>query len=349
MIIPGEENIIIASSAPLSEKATLKFRFRKFNTKTLFLSEKFIDYSLDAQKTQWLEDEIKKYGADDKIHHLSFRKSLIRNPQPLKKTFINDLVLDSGQWLAGMTESINRDFYPSAMAAALIWWQSIFAPNTAYIYSFIAKFFWFLFLIPLLWFLSGRIGPKGTAFSSGFCSMGLQMVSIWGLQISSGNIYQLIGLLGAVFMAGTALGAAVQQMVSGKWETVNDNIKISSIFPFYLLPANLSPILASEVLFSGWILLWTAILMSSPGSIVTYIILSTGTGFLLGFQYPVIVGLATKKTAAAAGRIYAYDLFGGWLAAILVGTIIIPAGGFLPTMIFLLMIKLASAYWWNRK
>jgi len=247
------------------------------------------------------------------------------------------------------SNGVNRDFYPSAMTAALIWWQSIFAPNTAYVYAFIAKFYWLLFLLPILWFSSGRIGPKGTAFGSGFSAMGLQMISIWGLQVSRGNIYQLIGLLSAVFMAGTALGAAIQQIGYGKWDLKNSYININRIFPFYFFPSAFSFIPATEALFCGWILLWTAILNFSPGGALNFIALSTGTGFLLGFQFPALVSLAAENTgAASAGRIYAYDLFGGWLAAILVGTILIPAGGFLPAMAFLLLVKLASTYWWNR-
>jgi len=70
-------------------------------------------------------------------------------------------------------------------------------------------------------------------------------------------------------------------------------------------------------------------------SSVIFFILSTGTGFLLGYQFPL---LAEHNRAAgvnsSAGHIYSLDLFGGWLAAILAGTVLIPAGGFFAAIVF---------------
>ncbi len=166
-IIPGDENIVIASRTPLSGKNVLKTRLSKFSDKTLFISKGFIDYALDPQKHAWIDTEVSKY---------------ISKSRP------------------------NRDFYPGAMTASLIWWQSIFAPNATTVYTYIIRYYWVLYILPLLWLFSGRSGAPGSAFSSGFCAMGLQMASIWGLQVSNGNIYQYIGIINALFMAGTAAG-----------------------------------------------------------------------------------------------------------------------------------------------
>ena len=82
---------------------------------------------------------------------------------------------------------------------------------------------------------------------------------------------------------------------------------------------------------------------------IIFFILSTVTGFLLGCQFPLLVGSAdiTEKNSSA-GLFYSFDLFGGWLAAILVGTVLIPAGGFFAAGIFLALTKTASTFWWYR-
>jgi len=54
--------------------------------------------------------------------------------------------------------------------------------------------------------------------------MGLQMASIWGLQVAGGNIYQLIGALNAVFMAATALGATATHISNSKFQILNSKL-----------------------------------------------------------------------------------------------------------------------------
>jgi len=303
LIIPGDENIFIASKSELCGKGTLKSRFSRISDRTVFFSKNYIDYALSPQRQLWLTAEIGKY-------------------------------------LPGAP--VNRDFFPNALAASLVWWQSVFAPNATRIYVFITKYFLFFYFLPIAWLLTKKCGVSGTAFSSGFCAMGLQMASIWGLQVSNGNIYQLIGALNAFFMAGTALGAYSPNY---KLHIANLQFRISKL---KLLPKT-NAIATSDILFFLWIVLWGGLFFLPLKSIIIFIIFSFGTGFILGLQFPM---LASHNNAVnenlSAGRVYAFDLLGGWLAAIFAGMVLIPAGGFFGTIVFLAMIKAVSAFWWSR-
>jgi len=304
VIIPGEDNIFVASGSELPEKYVLKSRYARIADKSLFISKDFIDYAFDPQKLEWLKSEIGKY----------FKAA-----------------------------PVNRDFYPMAMTASIIWWQSVFAPNVTSVYAFIIKYFWFLYLLPVAWLLTGRSGAPGTAFSSGFCAMGLQMASIWGLQVSNGNVYQLIGALNALFMAGAALGAAgtrihpALRVVQGSPEPHVVQGRIANYK---------NPILLTEIFFLAWIALWAGLFFLPLKSVFVFFALSAGTGLLLGYQFPLLTG--GRDGSSSAGVIFSFDLFGGWLAALLAGTVLIPAGGFFAAVSFLLLTKAVSSLWWAK-
>ena len=80
-----------------------------------------------------------------------------------------------------------------------------------------------------------------------------------------------------------------------------------------------------------------------------FVIFSAGTGFLLGLQFPLLAGRNhSADENLSAGRVYAFDLLGGWLAAVFAGMVLIPAGGFWGAIAFFAMIKTVSAFWWTR-
>ncbi|MHB9154200.1 MAG: spermine/spermidine synthase domain-containing protein [Endomicrobiales bacterium] len=167
-IIPGEDNLFLASDAPLAGKATLKKRFSSRAKGALFISPAYLDHALNAERTYEL------------------RKSLEES---------------------GTASPSDKASAPAALSAALVFWQSVFASKSAPLYQWLAQHAFLLWLPVLLYLLGSRNGAAGTAFTSGAAGMGLQMLGIWGLQAARGTLYHWIGLLTASFMAGLSLGS----------------------------------------------------------------------------------------------------------------------------------------------
>lgn len=293
-IIPGEANIFVASDAPLASASLLKHRLARRGIQTVFISQAYIGHKLAPEKDAWLTAEMNRHST---------------------------------------ARAINEDFSPKGMLAALVYWQSIFAPITVQLYTAVIHWSLLLWLPVLAWFIWGRSGTAGTAFSSGAAGMGLQLISIWAVQVHSGSIYHWIGLTSALFMAGLALGTASARML-----------------PTRAVPSRV--ILWSEFAFCGWISLWWVLIIFAVSAWPVYFLFSAGSGFLLGFQFPLLITLRHavpgREEIVPAGTIYAVDLLGGWTAAVLTGTIMIPAWGFDKTIFFLLALKVISCKWWVR-
>jgi spermidine synthase len=232
---------------------------------------------------------------------------------------------------------INTDFSPQAMFSSLIYWQSIFAPNTTSWYTFIVRHAWVIILIILLWLLSGYSSYIATAFTTGSASMSLQMLSIWGLQMCRGSIYHWIGALSTAFMAGIALGAFIIQRSAKNAIIHSSNKRIAVIELFCCI----------------WIAGWWMLITSPYLSWKMFFIFSAGAGMLLGLELPLITTtLAEHKNQqhhVTAGTIYTADLLGGWAAALVGGAVLIPAWGFDKTILLILIMKTISCLWWAKQ
>ncbi|MBN1621714.1 MAG: fused MFS/spermidine synthase [Endomicrobiales bacterium] len=296
-IIPGENTIFIASNdSGIAENRTVINRFLERNLKTEFISDTYIKYRLDPEKEEWLNSRLKDYTG--KPYNL-----------------------------------VNRDFAPFALLYTLSDWQSVFSPKFSKIYSLIIKYSWIFWILVFLWLLSNRIGFAGTAFTSGAAGMGLQMASIWALQVYSGNIYYWIGLLSAVFMAGLALGSGIIR-------------KVDLGRPVFKILMNL------ESVFCLWIVVWWVAIKVFLVSWPLLFVFSCGSGMILGLEFPLIVSAKSRflnvKEGAVAGGIYAADLIGGWAAGLIGSAVLMPAWGLGRTLLLFFLLKLLSFQWWYR-
>ncbi|MFH1368429.1 MAG: hypothetical protein ABII64_04810 [Elusimicrobiota bacterium] len=295
-VIPGERNIFICGNSPAPRTATAVERFKDLKIEKLFVSAKYIKYKLDPAKEKWFLNEMKKHEGG------FFGK------QP-----------------------VNRDFSPRGLFKSLIYRQSIFSSGRANLYSALSKYIWIAVILTMI-LLFTRRGYSGTAFTSGAAAMGMQMVSIWGMQVLNGAVYYWIGLLSACFMAGTGI-AAYAAINNYQLAITNSPKKIIRII---------------DILFVIWIIIWFCLLSFVKIPWHLLFLLSAGSGALLGFQFPALAPAEgeIKKTGehAEAGKIYAADLMGGWLAALIGGTVIIPAWGLPGMVIMLLALKIASMF-----
>lgn len=289
-MVPGDTTLLLACSQPFAETGEIRNRFLNRGLKTKFISDKYIDYRFEQGKENRLKEQV----------------DIISKPYTYS----------------------NRDFVPGALLYSLEYWQSIFAPKTVKVYKSFIKYSWVLWIIAGLFFIYGKTGFGGMAFTTGVSAMGLQMLSIWGLQVFCGSIYHWIGLLTAVFMAGIALGSYFRYSDSPK------------------------TLLIMEILFCLWTAAWWMLIKNSLIVWQMFFIFSAGSGFLLGAEFSLIISACSNVTKSResvfSSKIYAADLLGGWMSAILGGMILIPAWGFEKTILLILALKLISLRWWAK-
>ncbi len=291
-VLPGDqENLFLAGPPDLDwEIGRVLGRFRALERPTRYLSDGYLAYRLDPARLAWFQDQV----------------------------------------LAGPAAPPNLDFQPRLLLAGLRYWQSFFTPATGRLYRRLVDYTGLLWLLPLLWLAAGRRpGPAGSLFSSGFAGLSLQMLILWAFQVRYAALYQWLGLLSALFMAGLALGSFAGRRLAGFLSSAAAFRWLESAFLLWLGLA--------------WLLFHLQFL-SRPA----LFLLTAGSGFLVGGQFPIGVAClaAGGPEGPPAGRLYAADLLGGWLAALLVGGLLIPAWGLEPVFLFLLALKLASWRGW---
>lgn len=248
--------------------------------------------------------------------HLRHRMEEIR----LRRAVVEDKLQGRGP---------NLDLRPNALSAGIILWQQAFSPGWAGAYSFAARqarWLWLALAVLIFW---PRLRHGGTAFTAGAAAMGLQALCLWGLQTGSGALYQWMGLGNALFMAGTALGA----WLHGAWPRA----RAARIFFWESASA-----------------LWALAFLAGQAWLRIpfwgYLPCSALTGAILGLEFPSLVsGRAVEHESAessVAGRLYSFDLAGGFFAALAAGVVLIPSWGMYQTTAFMAGLKLLSLRWW---
>jgi len=206
---------------------------------------------------------------------------------------------------------VNKDFRPVALYGFLDYWMSQFHSNL----NFLSFIFLLLTLSAFGWFLTCPLSYAGM-FAAGFSASSLQIILLISFQIIVGHIYQSLGLFIAVFMGGLALGALARQRLlpDCTFRTYSllqfTLVSISCIIPLLILLSN--PLSGHPVL----VHLLFCVMIFSVSSV-------TGTLFS-----------ASLRLTGSAGHfsgIYATDMAGAALGAILTTLLLIPVAGILNT------------------
>jgi spermidine synthase len=311
-VIPGELNLFLASpSVEISnaEPALLVQRFQERALKTKLLSDFHIQYKLDMAKENWFLDSIDQ-------------ATEIR---------------------------INRDFAPSGLLYDISLWSALVSEFFGNALKLVGKVNLWVFLIPLAIFVVAHLAlrrriPKletssiGIAIvATGFTGMAFNMVLILAFQSLFGYVYQIIALIIAAFMLGLAIGNTI---ISRLMNRVSNNkllfIKLESM------------ILAYSILVPVVLIIFHANLGQPAISIlvqVVILILSVIPGILVGAEFPLankIYLRDAEPVGRVGGMLYACDLVGAWVGALLVGIWLIPVLGIISTCILIACLKLAS-------
>lgn len=256
----------------------------------------------------------------------------------------------SGQWIswfrqetAGATQSINSDDRPIAVYQVLILWNKQFSGRTmALLQRMSGLRLWMVFAGVVL---SGiiasaaiflrrsrrvRIGVLYAMVTTGFFGMSMTLALLFRVQALYGYVYQLIGILSALFMAGAAVG--------------------SSAAGFFLRRAQdpLKALAVTEAACAAFVISMLVAVLRGPAAAVPvpiYCALFVISGFFVGAEFPLVAHLyraGKKGRPGDPGVAFSADLVGGVCASILAGVFFLPLLGLSGTLAVLAVLKAVS-------
>lgn len=183
-------------------------------------------------------------------------------------------------------ESINTDFEPRLMNIAFMEWFSKH-DTTPWVFIFALAGVTLVYLIFIKW-------EEYILFSTGFVTMGMEMLVILSFQVIYGYIYLKIGAMVTAFLMGLLPGALAGQ----RWQAgsgfkilISDGLILLMSFGFFM-----------------W-LFW-ARFDAQPWHLLLFSFLFS---FFCGFQFPVVTDIIGEKQSPAAGC-FGADLWGRRLA-----------------------------------
>ena len=156
--------------------------------------------------------------------------------------------------------------------------------------------------VALFWKTRNDWAAAYSLFTSGYAAMAMSVIILLAYQASYGYVYETVGLLTALFMAGSATGAA-------------------------LAVQRPEPLARLRLLETGSIVMLTgASLFFSHEAL--YYVLSFLCGVISGMQFVAATRYTEARCATtASGRLYATELFGSFLGAILIALFFVPLLG----------------------
>ncbi|MBU2221622.1 MAG: hypothetical protein KJ722_03295, partial [Candidatus Omnitrophica bacterium] len=245
----------------------------------------------------------------------------------------------------GATSRVNLDLAPFAVFEMLVFWNKQFSDWWALLLEamgglrlkYIFAFSILMTLILFYWFKSVRGAGLRSAVTysmatSGFFGMLISLVLIFSFQVNYGYLYQALGMLISVFMAGIAVGSL---LISSRLNRIKNSFKFFS-------GLEIGMILYS--LFLAWFIAQGAA-QKALCNYWTYLFLFFGGGLLCGLEFPLAGNLCLIKEnniGKAVGRLYFADLFGSWLAGIFTGVVFLPVLGLTETLLVAVILKLSS-------
>jgi spermidine synthase len=181
--------------------------------------------------------------------------------------------------------------------------------------------------------------------TTGFATMALSLVWLFAFQNLYGYVYQRIGWIIALFMAGLVVGCG---WTDRRARRIDDRRRLSAYLWSRLIAVDL--LLAMLSFSVPLILPALGAVQTTAASLVfvewsvSLLVLLTGT--LGGAAFALAGGLqlgATGRPGAAAGVVVAADHAGACLGALLTGVLLVPVLGIASTAVILGGMKLVSA------
>ncbi len=314
--IPGETVHFFAAEQPgalTSDPAVLVQRLRERKVETLYVREYFLPFRMSPERVADLDQQLQ----------------------------------------ATAVTPVNRDLAPVAYYFDVALWGSQFNSDAARWFRAAARIRYSLVCVVALVLcvtVCAAFGLRRSAVSraraaaaacvtaAGLTMMGLQIFVLLLFQSAFGYLYQQLAVLIAMFMAGIAFGSWMSlrrlarrrssHALRALWLT---QLAVALAAPAVLLCAHLLMRTSSAL---GW----------QMAAEVAFPALAALSGMLGGFQFPLAAALYLgDNDRASPGALYALDLLGGCLGAVLLSGYLIPVFGFWRCAWLIALVNLAPA------
>ncbi len=263
---------------------------------------------------------------------------------------------------------ISTDLRPAVYMQRLALWERMTGDVSSGVTTGLRSIGWFEVLAALALIaattvlacrLSGRGAPRPpsqyawlarsaivlTVGATGFATMALSIIWLFAFQSLYGYVYQRIGWIIAMFMAGLVLGCGVADWRSKRWPNARTRMPY-----LWRRLIHVDVLIAALALAIPFVLPALGRLQHGPieFAVVEWCIslLVAATGALGGATFALAGALqleATGRPGAAAGSVVGADHAGACLGALLSGTLLVPVFGIAATAFLLAGIKLSSA------
>jgi len=218
-------------------------------------------------------------------------------------------------------ERINTDLRPSAYLYNLMLWSEIHGGK---IITYLMKIreWHILFFLICLFFLIIFLTYKRrrrvlyySVFTTGFASMSFMLAVVLAYQALYGYIFEMIGMLTALFMVGMWIGTRIKKRTEK-----------SLTILFYLELFTVTLALTAPFFFKGELLFYGIVFLA---------------GLFTGGQFT--TANLSMDAPDTAGRLYGIDLIGSCIGAFVPALILIPLFGVTQTLLLIALMKIVSA------
>lgn len=208
---------------------------------------------------------------------------------------------------------VNRDFSPVLYNYHLLYWISQFKVRFGLLEGA-------LFVLLAVYLVTLR-AVSLAVFVGGFAAAALEVVLLVGFQILYGSLYQQLGVIITLFMAGLALGA----LIGNRLATESGRGRLAALA---LAIAAYSALLPMALLRLGQAGSSPAALFTVQAAIALFTLL---LALLIGLEFSLAGQLRLAVVSLTASRLYTADFVGAALGALLASTLLIPVLGMTAT------------------
>ena len=308
--IPGDVNLWLASPGQAVENVPpdeLVRRWEQRAVPTRLVTDFHIRYKFDQQRLAWFWDSLRK----------------------------------------GEKVKINQDLRPSGLLHGLAYWNELFSPHFSGYFELLERLSLPLLGLPLAALILALLAARKLSskletapipiaiVTTGFGGMACDLLIIFAFQAFYGYVYYQIGLLITAFMAGLSLGGLVMTRLA---ERVEEGKPIllkleGALVGYWLLLPTVLALLYSQVR--------SPLISAAVGPML--LVLNALAGFLVGMEFPLANKMYLRRSLSeTAGVLYASDLVGAFLGALLVSVALLPALGVVETCLLVALLKLGS-------
>lgn len=201
--------------------------------------------------------------------------------------------------------AVNKDFHPVVYYHQLKFWMSHFKGNYYLILTLLA-------VITIIFLF--RLKPVNLClFTGGFAASSMEVVILVAFQIIYGFVYQIVGIIITLFMAGLALGSYF----------VNKKMKEQSLMKFLKIQSGIV-----LYCFAIPIVIYFAGLFTSRFLVeLLFLLFIFILGTLTGMSFSLGTRIIRKPVTHIAAETYGADLFGSAIGALVLSTFLLPLLG----------------------